>query len=70
MKFRVSKKEKYQGNNKPNIVYKNKGWNGMADFLGNNTYAPGEREWLSFNSARKHIHKLKLILFFYLIYLA
>ena len=27
MKFRVSKKEKYQGNNKPNIVYKNKYYN-------------------------------------------
>ena len=39
----------------PDKFYKNKGWNGMGDFLGTGTVANQDREFLSFEKARKII---------------
>jgi len=40
-------------------VYKNKGWIGFGDWLGTGTIAPQQREFRSFEEARKFVHSLK-----------
>ena len=44
----------------PNVVYKNKGWKGMGDFLGTGTIATINREYLSFKEAREFARTLGL----------
>ena len=44
----------------PHQTYKNKGWQGMGDWLGTGTIAPRYREYRSFKEARKFVHALKL----------
>ena len=47
----------------PDRTYKNKGWNGMGDWLGNGTVASKNMKgevFLSFEKARKFVRKLKL----------
>ncbi|MDC3260400.1 DEAD/DEAH box helicase family protein [Winogradskyella sp.] len=44
----------------PRVVYKNKGWVSMGDWLGTGRIADNLREYLSFEEAREFVHKLKL----------
>jgi superfamily II DNA or RNA helicase len=44
----------------PNLVYKNKGWKGLGDWLGTGTVATFRRQYLSFYKARAFVHRLKL----------
>ena len=41
-------------------TYKNKGWKGWGDWLGNGNIAPGSRKYKTFNRARKFARGLKL----------
>ena len=43
----------------PNVVYKNKGWVGMGDWLGTGYVANQKRKYLPFRSARKQVQSLK-----------
>ena len=52
---------------KPNTIpvkayrtYKDKGWNGMGDWLGTGTIAPSKRIYLPFEKARKFVQSLNL----------
>ena len=45
---------------KPHETYKNKGWISMGDFLGTGYVAPKNREYLSFEEARRYVHSLNL----------
>ena len=44
----------------PANVYRGKGWNGMADWLGVTNVAKGYKEWLKLPEARQFVHKLGL----------
>lgn len=44
----------------PHIIYKNKGWKGIGDWLGTGSYQPGSIDYLDYNSARKIVRRLKL----------
>jgi len=44
----------------PQIVYKDKGWNGLGDWLGTGVIQTNKREYLSFKKARKIVRSLKL----------
>ncbi|MBK7311339.1 MAG: hypothetical protein IPI93_11280 [Sphingobacteriaceae bacterium] len=44
----------------PNQTYKDKGWNGMGDWIGTYTIAPNLRNYREFNLARKYVHSLNL----------
>ena len=44
----------------PGRAYKNKGWNGMGDWLGTGRVANQKREYKSFEEAKKYCLKLKL----------
>jgi hypothetical protein len=48
--------------NKPDHVYKNKGWKGWGDFLGTGNMSPSDKAltWLSFIETRKFTHSLNL----------
>jgi superfamily II DNA or RNA helicase len=43
----------------PQIIYKNQGWKGMPDFLGNDNVSSIGRLYLNFNQAREFVHSLK-----------
>ena len=45
---------------KPDQTYKNKGWNGMYDWLGRKEGSRYNRNYLDFEEAKKIVHKLKL----------
>jgi len=44
----------------PHIVYKNKGWISIGDFLGTGIISTHKRQYLQFREARKFVHSLKL----------
>ena len=44
----------------PGIVYKNSGWAGMGDWLGTGTIDNRKKSFLTFDEARKYVHKLGL----------
>jgi superfamily II DNA or RNA helicase len=44
----------------PGIVYKNRGWIGMGDWLGTGTISNRKKSFLTFNDARKYVLKLRL----------
>ena len=44
----------------PNVVYKNKGWKSMGDWLGTGYIATRNRQYLQFTEARKYVHTLKI----------
>jgi len=44
----------------PAMVYKNKGWRNLGDWLGTGTVATFEREYRQFQQARKFVHTLKI----------
>ena len=44
----------------PNTVYKNKGWEGMGDWLGTGKISPSDRKFRSYDEARKFARKLGL----------
>lgn len=44
----------------PEGVYKNQGWNGYGDWLGNGKVANQDRVYKSFELAREYVHSLKL----------
>ncbi len=44
----------------PDQVYKNKGWKNMGDWLGTGTVQAQQREYRSFEDARRFVKKLKL----------
>ena len=44
----------------PHIVYLNKGWNGIGDWIGTKRPYYGKIEHRSFNEARAYVHKLQL----------
>ena len=44
----------------PNGTYKDKGWNGMGDWLGTGTIASYNIQFRTFSVAKKFIHTLKL----------
>jgi superfamily II DNA or RNA helicase len=44
----------------PQIVYFNKGWKGLGDWLGTGVIAASKREYQKFANARKFVHSLKL----------
>jgi superfamily II DNA or RNA helicase len=44
----------------PGRVYKDKGWKGYGDWLGNGTIANQNKAFLNFSDAKKYVHKLKL----------
>jgi len=44
----------------PNIIYKNKGWIDMGDWIGSNVVATQKRKYRSFERAREFVHKLEL----------
>ena len=44
----------------PWVVYKDKGWTSIGDFLGHGVIAPQLRQYLPFSEARKFVHSLKL----------
>jgi hypothetical protein len=44
----------------PISAYKDKGWNGLGDWLGTNTVQTQKREYLSFTDARKFVRLLHL----------
>ncbi len=46
---------------KPSDVYKNKGWKGVGEWLGTGTIAPQNREYRSFEDAKKFVQGLKII---------
>ena len=43
----------------PYIVYKNKGWKSMPDWLGNDNVATQLMQYRPFEKARKFVHKLR-----------
>ena len=55
---KVSKPEDIPAN--PSRTYKDRGWQGMGDWLGTGTIAPQKREYRPFEEARKFLHPLKL----------
>ena len=44
----------------PNVVYKNKGWNGFGDFLGNKNISNKKKDFRAYGPARKYVRGLKL----------
>jgi len=44
----------------PETYYKNKGWNGIGDWLGTGTIAPQNKEYREFKEARRFVRRLKL----------
>jgi len=44
----------------PHLIYKNKGWKGLGDFLGTRKVATRDVKYLPFKQARKFVHGLKL----------
>jgi hypothetical protein len=44
----------------PMIVYKNNGWSGFGDFLGNNNISNNKKEFKIFRQARNYVRGLKL----------
>jgi hypothetical protein len=44
----------------PDIVYKDKGWKGYPDFLGNGRTAPKEFKFLSYDGSKEYVQKLGL----------
>ena len=44
----------------PQVVYKNKGWNGMGDWLGTGRIATHLRDYLPYDEAKEFVHGLKL----------
>lgn len=44
----------------PNIVYKDRGWKHMGDWLGSETFQPKNIEYLPFEEARKFVRSLNL----------
>ncbi len=44
----------------PDQTYKRRGWEGMGDWLGTGTMAPGSRKYWRFKKARAFVHKLNL----------
>jgi len=44
----------------PQLVYKDKGWKNLGDWLGTGTIQPRKREYISFTEARKFVRSLKL----------
>jgi len=44
----------------PNRTYRDKGWNGVGDWLGTGTVASQNREYLAFAKAREFVHSLNL----------
>lgn len=45
--------------NRPEITYKNKGWEGWEDWLGN-SYIPTRRKYCTFKEAKKFVQSLKI----------
>jgi len=58
--FRISKKRPFGIPTNPHRTYKNDGWISISDWLGTNTIANQNREYLSFKEARKFVRNLKL----------
>jgi len=58
--YRISKQIPYDIPSNPNGTYKNKGWKGYGDFLGNGNIAPKDMSFRSFSDAKKFIQKLEL----------
>jgi len=58
--YRKSCKRPYDIPSSPHQVYKSKGWRGYGDWLGTGNIAPFDREFLSFEQARKFVRSLKL----------
>ena len=44
----------------PTTVYKDQGWKGWGDWLGNNRLSPRNRQYLDFESARDYVRSLNL----------
>jgi superfamily II DNA or RNA helicase len=45
----------------PARVYKNEGWKGFGDWLGNGTISNQNKVFLNYPDAKKYVHKLKLL---------
>ncbi len=45
---------------KPDLVYKNKGWESWPDFLGTSYVVPKNRKYLPFEEAKRYVHSLNL----------
>jgi len=45
--------------NNPNIIYKDRGWGGMGDWLGTGRVASRDKIFRTFNKARKYVRSLK-----------
>ena len=44
----------------PHVVYRQKGWSGLGDWLGTGTIATFQRKYRTYKQARKFVHSLKL----------
>ena len=44
----------------PGIIYKNDGWKGVIDWLGNENITPYTREWRQLEEAREFVRSLQL----------
>ena len=58
--FRISKQMPDDIPSNPNSTYKNEGWKGYGDFLGNGNIAPKDKTYRSFSDTKQFIQKLKL----------
>ena len=58
--FRITEKRPINIPTNPQRVYKNDGWISISDWLGTNTIANQNREYLSFEQAREFVRSLKL----------
>jgi hypothetical protein len=59
-KYRISKQMPGDIPSNPNSTYKNVGWKGYGDFLGNGNIAPKDKTYRSFSDTKQFIQKLKL----------
>ena len=59
-KYRKSTNKPHNIPTNPNNTYKNKGWLSMGDWLGTGKIADQLKKYLSFNDAKKIVHKLNL----------
>ena len=59
-KYRISKQMPDDIPSNPNYTYKNNGWKGYGDFLGNGNIAPKDKTYRSFSETKQFIQKLKL----------